>query len=288
MSEPTLTEFLLARIESDEAVARALSVLTALDHGARYAGRLEAWWSRSCDGTPPACWPSVRRSGGSWSFTIQRSTTPICAAGRALRSAPSPPSMPTILSSWSRGVPERWLPVVGYEGFYEVSDLGRVRSVNRVFIRSDGRKQGRRGRVLVPSLTGSKRTYPSVGLRLGHRRAIHALVCEAFHGPRPTPTHEVAHWDGDPSNNRAGNLRWATQSENQQDSIRHGTKYSHPVDSQRGELNMNARLTAAQVSEIRRLWNSGGITQVRLADTFGVSKSSIYNIVRGVSWRSAA
>lgn len=54
------------------------------------------------------------------------------------------------------------------------------------------------------------------------RRAVHRLVAEAFLGPRPTKRHQVAHWDGDPGNNKLSNLRWATPVENFGDRLRHG------------------------------------------------------------------
>lgn len=50
---------------------------------------------------------------------------------------------------------------------------------------------------------------------------VHRLVCEAFHGQKPTPKHMTAHWDGNKKNNRPSNLRWATASENQADRVRH-------------------------------------------------------------------
>ncbi|WP_449411892.1 HNH endonuclease signature motif containing protein [Methylobacterium komagatae] len=59
--------------------------------------------------------------------------------------------------------------------------------------------------------------YPTVSLArdgFGHRRLVHRLVCEAFHGPAPTPEHQVAHADGTRWNARADNLRWATRTEN--------------------------------------------------------------------------
>ncbi|WP_208609489.1 HNH endonuclease signature motif containing protein [Streptomyces atriruber] len=53
--------------------------------------------------------------------------------------------------------------------------------------------------------------------------SAHFLVCVAFHGPRPTASHQVAHGDGDPTNNRPCNLRWATPAENSAGAVRHGT-----------------------------------------------------------------
>ena len=177
---------------------------------------------------------------------------------------------------------ETWRPVVGYEGFYEVSDLGKVRSVDRVFVRADGQRQGRRGRVLVPVLAGRTLSYESITLRHGRRRAVHVLVCEAFHGPRPTPEHEVAHWDGDSRNNRAANLRWATRAENSEDAQRHGT---YPLRvGEGGERNGHARLTWDEVEEIRLAWRSGA-TQASLAREHGIGKTQVHNIVAGKSWR---
>lgn len=176
---------------------------------------------------------------------------------------------------------EEWRPVVGHE-FYEVSNLGRVRSVDRVFIRADGRRQGRRGRVLVPNRSGRDRSHLSVGLRFGVKRAVHVLVCEAFHGPAPSSEYEVAHWDGDGTNNVASNLRWATPAENSADARRHGT---YPLRvGEGGDRNGHARLTWPDVDEIRRACAEGA-TQASQAARFGVGKSQIQNIVSGKSWR---
>lgn len=121
---------------------------------------------------------------------------------------------------------ERWLPVVGWEGLYEVSDHGRVRSARRTIRFKDGRS-----RTYEPQLR--KQTpqaaygHMCVGLkRNGDRRTVrvHRLVLEAFVGPCPEGM-EGCHNDGDASNNALPNLRWDTSSANKQDMIRHGTNY---------------------------------------------------------------
>lgn len=127
---------------------------------------------------------------------------------------------------------ELWRPVPEWEGKYEVSNLGQVRSLDRTFIRrGDKRPQTRRGRVLRPMWTtaasgaryGSVRfTDASAGRDEVHRVA--ALVCTVFHGPRPDGL-VCRHLDGDSTNNAADNLAWGTPSENTHDSVRHGT---HP------------------------------------------------------------
>lgn len=117
---------------------------------------------------------------------------------------------------------ERWLPVSGYEGSYEVSDLGRVRSLDRITDR--GRKW--RGRVMSPAPMRSN-GYLIVSLwRDGSQRTtlVHRLVLSAFVGPAPDGA-EGLHGDGDPENNKLTNLSWGTHSENEMDKVRHGT---HP------------------------------------------------------------
>ena len=118
---------------------------------------------------------------------------------------------------------EKWLPVVGFDGFYEVSSHGRVRSVERTVIRSNGRSHHVAAR--VRALKTDPKGYRHVTLVRDNKmysRTVHGLVLEAFIGPRPLRA-LACHWDRNPSNNHVENLRWGTDSDNQQDSLRHGT-----------------------------------------------------------------
>jgi hypothetical protein len=120
-------------------------------------------------------------------------------------------------------VSERWLPVPGYVGYYEVSDFGRVRSLTRVVVSSNGRTRSFPGQIL--QLNFHPTGYFQVGLaRNGHTRThrVHRLVMAAFVGPCP-PGKEVCHYNGIGIDNRRENLRYDTPSANVQDSIRHGT-----------------------------------------------------------------
>lgn len=120
---------------------------------------------------------------------------------------------------------ERWLPVVGYEGSYEVSSAGRVRSVDRISPFSDGRAARYEGQEL--KLHTDACGYPEAVLSKyskGKTVGVHILVCEAFHGPRPDGL-VVRHLNGIPADNRPGNLAWGTRAENMQDKKRHGTDY---------------------------------------------------------------
>jgi hypothetical protein len=112
------------------------------------------------------------------------------------------------------GMNEAWRAVLGFGGVYEVSDLGRIRGI---------RRQGSAGGELRGTVH-KKTGYRRVRLRHGPERVrmveLHALVLEAFVGPRPAGM-ECRHLDGDKMNNRAKNLAWGTRSENLLDRTRH-------------------------------------------------------------------
>ena len=121
---------------------------------------------------------------------------------------------------------EIWKPVLHWEGLYEVSDLGNVRSLDRIIYRKNGVPMRHRGKALRPTLNEGRGGRLSVHLRDGNRaerREVHVLVCQSFHGPKPSEGMVAAHWDGDASNNKETNIRWATQAENMADAMRHGT-----------------------------------------------------------------
>jgi len=109
-------------------------------------------------------------------------------------------------------------------------------------------------------------------------RRVHSLVCEAFHGPKPSPAHQVAHWDGDPANNRPENLRWATSAENIGDKVRHGR-----VTRTAGEIDGMAKLAAVQVLAIRAR-HAAGANQYDLAVEYGVKQPTISNIITRKTW----
>lgn len=122
--------------------------------------------------------------------------------------------------------PEEWRPVVGYEGIYEVSNHGQVRSVPRDVKYSDGRTRSYPSRVIRPATTS--KGYKSLILSyegVTETKRIHWLVLEAFVGPRPEGM-LACHWDDDPANNHVDNLRWDTPSANQRDAIRNGRNHN--------------------------------------------------------------
>lgn len=178
---------------------------------------------------------------------------------------------------------ERWLPVVGFEGLYEVSSHGRVRSLDRVQsyerVLDDGRvvhvDRNLKGRLLRAGTVESG--HQLVMLGRGHPKLVHALVLTAFVGPRPAG-YDSCHHDGDPANNRLGNLRWGTRSENMQDAIRHGTINRNGMQ---GEAHPRAKLSDAAVLAIRA---ANDASTEQLASAYGVSRSAIKSVRSGKSW----
>lgn len=124
--------------------------------------------------------------------------------------------------------PEQWLPIVGYEGYYEVSDRGNVRSITRTVecggryhktIQAQMRKQVEIGRKSDRRKAVSLSANNATKLRL-----VHQLVLEAFVGPRP-PGFDGCHNNGAKFDNCLENLRWDTKSRNTRDQLLHGTHH---------------------------------------------------------------
>ncbi len=120
---------------------------------------------------------------------------------------------------------ERWLPVLGYEGVYEVSDQGRVKRVGKAARHGKGRGGGARiGLVLAPQKqSGGYRAVQLWREGLMKRRLVHVLVALAFLGP-PPERHEVNHIDGDKTRNGLTNLEYLTRSENNKHAYRIGLR----------------------------------------------------------------
>ena len=106
--------------------------------------------------------------------------------------------------------PEEWRPIPGFEGVYEASDHGRIRSLDRSVMKN-GRPHRLQGRVLAP-ITTSKYGYLRVSLGRENLKFVHRLVAEAFIGDGTGL--DVDHRDGDPGNNHVSNLRYLTHAEN--------------------------------------------------------------------------
>lgn len=168
---------------------------------------------------------------------------------------------------------ERWLPIPGHEGLYEVSDHGRVRSVPH----QSGR--GVRGGRLASLFPYGRGRHLAAGLYVnGKNRTwyVHVLVMLAFVGPKP-PGSCVRHGPGGKYDNRLVNLCYGTKEENEADKLRDGTLL-------RGEAAPWAKLTQADVDSIRSRYACGGTTMAVLAAEFGARSGTISKIVNGTRW----
>jgi hypothetical protein len=154
-------------------------------------------------------------------------------------------------------VMERWRQVVGYEGFYEVSDQGRIYSQwTHDIVSGAPDKQG----YLIIKLYDAK--GPTT-------KKIHRIVLEAFEGPSDL---YVLHNDDNPANNTLDNLRYGTQKENQADALSRGRRLT-------GEAHPNAKLTEAQKHEIANRVSQGENRKL-LVEEYGVTNTSITRIIK--------
>lgn len=165
----------------------------------------------------------------------------------------------------------------------EVSDRGRVRRLPRTYLRN-----GRPGvapyyttRPLRLAPIFQRFGYPYVNIKWRGKLqgvAVHILVCGAFHGPRPSEEHEVAHGDGVRANVRPSNLRWATALENEHDKFLHGTVVC-------GEEQHLSKLTDESVKIMRRQWKGGSVTTRELSRRAGVAPCTIRRALKGDTWK---
>jgi hypothetical protein len=171
---------------------------------------------------------------------------------------------------------EVWKPVLGWEELYEASDIGRVRSLDRVTGGPFGSTRKTKGRILRPSKV---KGYWHVCLKDKQRvknEYVHRLVLLAFVG-EPGPDQQGCHGDGDRLNNALSNLRWDTLAANKLDMIKHGT-------STRGESNPQAKLTADQIRAIRA--DRGfGLGYEEIAKKYGISSSHSHAVCSRTVWK---
>jgi len=159
---------------------------------------------------------------------------------------------------------EIWRPIPEFPG-HRVSSHGRVAGIHGL---------------IKPGM--NTKGYPHVGFWGFDKKItirLNVLVCRIFHGERPTPLHQAAHWDGVRTNCAASNLRWATLIENREDMKRHGTW-------QAGEKHKSAKTTNAVALKIRQRYQADKVnTKVpkgwydAITTEFNLSRSVVRDIV---------
>lgn len=186
---------------------------------------------------------------------------------------------------------ENWLPVVDFQGRYEVSDLGRVRSLTY--------RWGERDAPRFLSLSVTTNGYLAVGLysnaRCRQRKFVHRLVAAAFCQRTDQSHTEVNHINFIKTDNRAENLEWCTTAMNAAHTTKNG-RYatgdrnpyrSRPELVRRGERHHAAKLAESDVRTIRAECASG-TRQRALARKYGTSAYAVYAIVHRKTWKHVA
>lgn len=169
--------------------------------------------------------------------------------------------------------PEEWRPVLGFEGLYEVSSVGRVRRLAGV----DGIGRPRPARMVRPCPTnngGHLRVMLFPGNGAVPMR-VHRLVAEAWHGPRPQGL-EINHIDGDKLNNTPGNLEYITPAENNAHAVR---LKLHAY----GERTGNSYMFEPTIIKIRRLYREG-MKATEIGKLYGMKLSAVQTIVERRTW----
>lgn len=165
---------------------------------------------------------------------------------------------------------EVWKDVVGWEGLYQVSSLGRVKSLSR--------KYSPKEKYLKPYKSNK---YGHCVVNLCYRRyqrlaKVHSIVIEAFLGSKKNGE-EVCHNNGDPTDNKLVNLRYDTHRNNQNDMRRHGTLCV-------GSSSSLSKLTEKKVCIIKKLL-SLKFKQKTIAKMFDTTQPNISQIASGITWK---
>ena len=175
---------------------------------------------------------------------------------------------------------EVWKDIDGYEGLYQVSNLGRVRSLNCYVPRRNrwgGITQMYKNGVILASTRENESRYLTVSLYKNgkrHLKYVHRLVAIAF-VENPNEYQEVNHIDEDKLNNEACNLEWCDRTYN--------ANYGKLKNHFRGSKNPSCKLTESDVKEIRELI-SKGISDLEISEKFNVCRDTIGYIRRGQTW----
>jgi hypothetical protein len=175
---------------------------------------------------------------------------------------------------------EIWLPIPEYKGIYEVSNMGRIRSLDRITVCSIGRHMRFKGRILK-ARSVKPTGYLMVNLSKNNKNEdllVHRLVAQAFI-PNPSKFPIVNHKDCDKSNSRANNLEWCTESENTLHALANNRR-----KTSKGASRWNATLTDEIVKAIRERFLKGE-RQAQISRQFKISRQQVSRVVNNKAWK---
>ena len=165
---------------------------------------------------------------------------------------------------------EIWKPVVGFEGRYEVSSLGRIKALARKIYYADGRCGKVKERLVRGTIMNTG--YIGVSFDSTHRKAVHQVVAEAFFGV-PEYRRTVNHKDGDKTNNRIENLEWVTYARNNAHARETG------LNKQHGERCNLVKYTDQFIQAVRNVYAAYQPTYAELGGMFGLTGTHVKQIV---------
>lgn len=180
---------------------------------------------------------------------------------------------------------EIWKDVKNYEGLYQVSNLGNIKSLDRIVETKNRKNYLRKGKVQKKSVNSFG--YETVGFTVDSKTKIyrvHRLVALSFiENTENKP--QINHIDGNKTNNNVNNLEWCTSSENQIHSVSTGlSNPSYPL--LKGSKNGRSLLKEEQVVEIRNKYIPYKYSAKKLALEYNVSESCITHILNNTSWKN--
>lgn len=172
---------------------------------------------------------------------------------------------------------EEWRDVVGYEGYYQISSLGRVRSLDRTS--GNRRVKGRMKKTVI-----AKIGYPVVQLHKdgkGSLKYVHRLIAEAFI-PNPNGFDQVDHINGIKSDSRVDNLRWCNKSQNYVYAVELGII---DLEQKTADLQSKKARVKQRAATIRPIVRNDGVVFDSLTDAakeLGCTKNSIWRVLNGI------
>ncbi|MEK6883483.1 MAG: NUMOD4 domain-containing protein [Nanoarchaeota archaeon] len=173
---------------------------------------------------------------------------------------------------------EIWMDIKEYEGMYQISSFGRVKSLDRI----DNTNRHIKERILKPGKNNGG--YFNVVLSKKNNMKtfkVHRLVALAFL-PNTYNYPQVNHKNDIRTDNRLENLYWGTQKENVYDAIRSG---KFRLDQNCGEKFYGAKLNNEKIIMIKQMWNTNNFFQREIAGKFNISRSNVSEIVNNRSWK---
>ena len=175
---------------------------------------------------------------------------------------------------------EEWKDVIGFEGFFKVSNLGRVKGIDRI-VYYGGHFAVRKEHLRVLGL--SQKGYQQVNLTRngwGKTKRVHRLVCECFI-PNPNNYPMINHINGIKTDNRVENLEWCNNGMNQLHAYQTGLKKCLQI----GEKSVKSKLKEKDILEIRRLHATGNYSLVEIGRMFNIYFSTVHKIAKRQCWK---